>query len=377
MAQRHYPGETIGIIGSSLSAAVLAQAVGKLGYKVASLVTNEDNPIRQYASWQTVTETYNEQVLNYFASRLDIVTVETGILENRQFQVLAALTDLPLSDDLIAITTDRLLEKVYLDSKRCLVAPFSLVTNLTDLKEAIEYIGFPCILKTSQRHLVDADEHLILYSEEDYPEAEQKISQSTCILEAWIPSVKKASITVVRSERGEMLIYPVFEIRDQGNQLGKQVRYPAQISEMVEQEMHRLARLLAESLNLLGSLTIKCLITSTEVVYINEASIGLSEEAMFTIGSCSVNQFEASARALLGLPLPNLIINHPAAISLNIINLNLEAVLTQYMLRTDWGFAFFNTLSTTPEEIQGQVIVTGDSLLECERQIQITELTKI
>ena len=30
MAQRHYPGETLGIIGSSISAAVLAQAAGKL-----------------------------------------------------------------------------------------------------------------------------------------------------------------------------------------------------------------------------------------------------------------------------------------------------------------------------------------------------------
>ncbi|XJS10112.1 ATP-grasp domain-containing protein [Aerococcaceae bacterium WGS1372] len=376
MAQRHYPGETIGIIGSSISAAVLAQAAGKLGYRVASLVTSESNPVRQFASWQTVTESYNEQVLRYFSERVDVVTVEMGILSNREFQLLASLTDLTLSEDLIAITTDRLIEKAYLDANRCLVAPFSLVTNLTDLKEAVEYIGFPCILKSTQRHVKDADEHIVLYSEEDYDLAVKKLDETTCILEAWIPTEKKASVTVIRNERGEVLIYPVFEVKETGDELGRQVRYPAQISKNVEKEMNRLAQYLADSLNLVGSLTLKVLITSAEVVYINEASIGLSDEAMFTIGSMSISHYEAAARAILGLPLPNLHLKSRAAISLSATNLNEENLLTQLMLRTDWGFALFNPLMNESERLIGQVIVTGDSLSECERQIQITELTK-
>lgn len=376
MAQRHYPGETIGIIGSSISAAVLAQAAGKLGYRVASLVTSENNPVRQFATWQTVTDSYNEQVLRYFSERVDVVTVDMGILSNRDFQLLASLTDLTLSEDLIAITTDRLIEKAYLDSNKCLVAPFSLVTNLTDLKEAVEYIGFPCILKSTQRHVKDADQHIILYSEEDYDLAVNKLDETTCILEAWIPTEKKASVTVIRNERGEILIYPVFEVKEQGDELGRQVRYPAQVSKNVEQEMNRLAQYLADSLHLVGSLTLKVLITSAEVVYINEASIGLSDEAMFTIGSMSISHYEAAARAILGLPLPNLHVKSRAAISLSATNLNEENLLTQLMLRTDWGFALFNPLKNETDRIIGQVIVTGDSLSECERQIQITELTK-
>ena len=376
MAQRHYPGETLGIIGSSISAAVLAQAAGKLGYRVASLVTSENNPVRQFATWQTVTESYNEQVLNYFSERVDVVTVEMGILSNREFQLLAAQTDLTLSEDLIAITTDRLIEKAYLDSNKCLVAPFSMVTNLTDLKEAVEYIGFPCILKSTQRHVDNANEHIILYGEEDYDEASAKLEATTCILEAWIPTEKKASVTVIRNERGEILIYPIFEVREQGDLLGRQVRFPAQISKPVEFEMNRLAQLLAESLNLVGSLTLKMLITSAGVVYINEASIGLSDEAMFTIGSMSISHYEAAARAILGLPLPTLHLKSRAAIALPATVLNEENLLTQPMLRTDWGFALFNPINNDSKRLIGQVIVTGDSLSECERQIQITELTE-
>ena len=44
------------------------------------------------------------------------------------------------------------------------------------------------------------------------------------------------------------------------------------------------------------------------------------------------------------------------------------------MLRTDWGFALFNPVGNDPDYLIGQVIVTGDSLRSCERQIELTEL---
>lgn len=376
MPEKHYPGETVGIIGSSIASALLAQAAGKLGYRVASLVLADNNPVRQFASWQTVTTSYNEQALRHFAERVDVVMSETGLLSNRDFQVLAELTDLTLSDDLIAITTDRLIEKAYIDSAKCLVTPFSMITDLADVKEAVEYIGFPCVLKSTQRHLPDSHNHVVLYSEEDYPTAEKKIFNGTCILEAWIPTEKKATLTVVRNERGELLIYPVFEMIQKGDQLGTQVRYPAMLDEMVELEINRLGQLLAESLDLIGSLTIEFFITSAGVVYINEASIGLSEEAIFTIGSMSLSHFEASVRALVGLPLPNLLPVSAAAIAIPVSQLEIEAVKTQYMLRTDWGFALFNPVGNETGDIIGQVIVTGDSLANCERQIELTELLK-
>lgn len=374
MPEKHYPGETIGIIGSSIASALLAQAAGKLGYRVASLVLTDNNPVRQFASWQTITTSYNEQALRHFASRIDVVTSEKGLLSNRDFQVLAELVDLPLSDDLIAITTDRLIEKAYIDSAKCLVAPFSMITDLADVKEAVEYIGFPCVLKSTQRHLPDSHNHVVLYSEDDYEAAEAKIFNGTCILEAWIPTEKKASLTVVRNERGELLIYPIFELIQQGNQFGTQVRFPAMIDEMVELEINRLGQILAESLSLIGSLTIECFITTAGVVYINEASIGLSEEAIFTIGSMSMSHFEASARSLVGLPLPNLLPLSAAAIALPVSQLDMEAVMTQYMLRTDWGFALYNPMGNQTKDIIGQVVVTGDSLANCERQIDLTEL---
>lgn len=374
MPERHYPGETIGIIGTTVSSAMLAQAAGKLGYRVGSLVNDQYNPIRQFANWQTVTDIYTDEVLIEFAQRVDIVHVEVGILTNRDFQLLSEHTDLTLSEDLMAITTDRLIEKVYLDSAKALVPPFSMVTNLEDIKEAIEYIGFPCVLKSTQRHLPGAKEHVMLYSDEDYVRAAEKVEFNSCILESWIPVEKKVTLTVVRNERSEMLIYPAFEMIDKGEIIGTQVTYPARIPDYVEQEINRLGQLIAESLNLIGSLTLEFLVTSAGVIYVNQATIGLMDAAIFTLSAMSTSHFEATMRATVGLPLPHLTPRAEAAIALPLEQLNYENVMIQYMTRTDWGFAFFNIPSPIGAHVEGQVIVTGDSLAACDRQIEITEL---
>lgn len=376
MPEKHYPGATVGIIGSSVHAALLAQAAGKLGYRVASLVLNPENLVRQFATWQTVAEAYDEATLRFFAGRIDTVIVEPGLLSNLAFKVLADITDVSLSEDLRAIATDRLIEKAYLDEKRCLVAPFAMVTSLEDVKEAVEFIGFPCYLKYTQRHIEAVSNHLILYSEADYEAARAKIALGTCILEAWIPSEKVVSLSVVRNERGELLVYPPFEQVQSSAVSGTQVRYPVKLHEEVEREIRRLGRYLVETLALVGCMTIDFLVTSAGVVYINSVEIGAKDAAMFTLGAMSLSCYEAMVRAVVGLPLPSLVPLADAAIALPLEALNAEQVMTQYMLRTDWGFALFNPMGRNPLDLEGQVIVTGDSLAHCQRQIELTDILK-
>lgn len=376
MPEKHYPGATVGIIGSSVHAALLAQAAGKLGYRVASLVLNPENLVRQFATWQTVAEAYDEATLRFFAGRIDTVIVEPGLLSNLAFKVLADITDVSLSEDLRAIATDRLIEKAYLDEKRCLVAPFAMVTSLEDVKEAVEFIGFPCYLKYTQRHIEAVSNHLILYSEADYEAAQAKIALGTCILEAWIPSEKVVSLSVVRNERGELLVYPPFEQVQSSAVSGTQVRYPVKLHEEVEREIRRLGRYLVETLALVGCMTIDFLVTSAGVVYINSVEIGAKDAAMFTLGAMSLSCYEAMVRSVVGLPLPSLVPLAGAAIALPLEALNAEQVMTQYMLRTDWGFALFNPMGRNPLDLEGQVIVTGDSLAHCQRQIELTDILK-
>lgn len=181
-------------------------------------------------------------------------------------------------------------------------------------------------------------------------------------------------MTTVRNERGEILIYPVFEIINQGYSSGEQVRFPSLVDNMIEQEMYRIGHQLSDDLHLIGALTLTFLITAAGVIYLNDASIGLSNEAIFSIGTMSVSHFEASMRAFVGLPLPKLSVKHQAAISYPLEALDYEAVMTQYMLRSDWGFVFFNGFINYEPSLLGQIIVTGDKIESCQRQVEITNI---
>ena len=374
MAHRHFPGETIGIIGSSLSSAFLAQAAGALGYQVGSLVHESNNPVQQFASWQEIHSVFTEAHLVQFAKQVDTVYVELGLLTSQDFTILAEHTDLVLSENLITISTDRLIEKAYLDSSKTLVTPFSMVTSLEDINEAVEYLGYPCVLKSSQRHLAHANDHLLLFGEEDLIKAEDKVNSGTCILEAWIPVEKKVSLTVVRNDRGDTLIYPPLELIDKGMTTGKQVRYPARINQTLQKELDRIGAQTAKAVNLVGALTFEFFITSAGVIYINHASIGLGEAAIFTKGFFSVSQFEACVRALAGLSLPNIEPLNQAGVGIPMQQAKFDKVMVQFASRTDWGFVFANISDPSGTRLVGQIVVTGDSLESCDRQIDMTEL---
>ena len=51
-----------------------------------------------------------------------------------------------------------------------------------------------------------------------------------------------------------------------------------------------------------------------------------------------------------------------------------DKVMVQFASRTDWGFVFANILDPSGTRLEGQIVVTGDSLESCDRQIDMTEL---
>ena len=374
MVHRFYPGTCIGIIGSGHSSALLAQEAGRLGYHVGSLVTQAWNGVRQFASWQKVVDSYSTEELLAFGEQVDLVYIEPGLLSNRDFRLLSQVTYLPLTDDLIAISTDRLIEKAYLDSNKHLVPPFSMVTNLEDILEAVEYIGYPCVLKSAQRNLGIKSDQVILFNEEDLTQVTKLLDQGTCILEAWIPVEKKVTLTIVQNEAGQQMVYPGFEVVDKGDLIGRQVRYPATVSESVQDEIERIGRSIAQSLAVVGAINIEYFMTSAGVIYVNHASLGLKAAGMFTHKVMSMPMVEATCRALVGLPLCKLESQVPAAIALPIAALNIEKVMIQYMTRTDWDFVFLNQPQKSVNLLEGLVVVTGEDLSDCDQQITITNL---
>ena len=60
---------------------------------------------------------------------------------------------LPQGIDILSITQDRYMEKVFFEDQNLNTAPYAMVVNLDDVRREIESIGYPAVLKPTQKGL--------------------------------------------------------------------------------------------------------------------------------------------------------------------------------------------------------------------------------
>ncbi len=118
------------------------------------------------------------------------------------------------SVDILATCQDRLLEKQFV-ARVCgpgSTARFVGVHNLEELKQGLDVIGLPAILKTS-RGGYDGKGQVRIGKDTDPEKAWLELKGVPCILEAFVPFVKEISVIVARgypSDAGKRTISSFF-----------------------------------------------------------------------------------------------------------------------------------------------------------------------
>ncbi|MBX4221203.1 5-(carboxyamino)imidazole ribonucleotide synthase, partial [Enterococcus lactis] len=57
---------------------------------------------------------------------------------------------IPVGTDLLAFTPDRLLQKSFLETNNLALAPYATLVSPPDIQDALDGIGYPCVLKTTR-----------------------------------------------------------------------------------------------------------------------------------------------------------------------------------------------------------------------------------
>ena len=132
----------------------------------------------------------------------------------------------------------------------------------------------------------------------------EKLSNSMCIIEDFIPFKTEISVIVARREQGEIKEYPSVEMEfhPTANQL-ESVISPARISNDIEIKAKNLAIKVSELYKHVGLLAIEMFLTETGEILVNEAAPRPHNSGHVTIESSFTNQFEQHIRAILNLPL--------------------------------------------------------------------------
>ncbi|MFW2108269.1 5-(carboxyamino)imidazole ribonucleotide synthase [Bacillus spizizenii] len=296
-----YPGAVIGIIGGGQLGKMMAVSAKQMGYKVAVIDPVKDSPCGQVADIE-ITAHYNDrEAIRKLAEISDIITYE---FENIDYDALHWLTGhayLPQGSELLLITQNRETEKKAIQAAGCEVAPYSIVKTKDELKQAVQELGLPAVLKTC-RGGYDGKGQVVIQEEAQIEQAAALLEHGTCILESWVSFKMELSVIVVRSVNGEIATFPAAENIHHNNILFQSI-VPARVEEGIQKKAADLAVKLADELNLVGPLAVEMFLTEDGELLVNELAPRPHNSGHYTLDLCETSQFEQHIRAVCGLPL--------------------------------------------------------------------------
>jgi 5-(carboxyamino)imidazole ribonucleotide synthase len=333
------PGKTVGIVGGGNIARLLTLAAKKLGYNVGILDPHEGCPAKGIADWYLKADFSNKEAFQDLAMKSDVVIYEMEAFDSEFVEMMQRTVPVPQGEDLLSASQDRMLQKAFLESISVNIAPYATIVSLEDVKEAVESIGYPCVLKSNQ---VDErfKQHYVLYGEEDIEGAQKFLNKGTCVMEAWIPKERELCIALAKDGEGNIATYPVTETIYRNDALYQAITPARVYPEMIE-EIERVARLIGEQFNFVGVIAIEFFATSSGSLYVNEVVAHPHEAFNYTMDSEGMSQYEAHIRAVCGMNVSSIKELNNGAVMVPFHQEHIDTVYHHARIKPDWHFTFY------------------------------------
>ncbi len=365
------PGQMIGIIGGGQLGRMMALSAREMGFRIGVLDPTVDCPAAQVADWHLLAEYDDVEALKELASRSQVLTYEFENVDVETLMQVQDLTEIPQGSDLLAITQDRLLEKSFLEENNIVIAPYATIVSPTDIQDAIDGIGYPCVLKTT-RGGYDGKGQFVLYSTSDVSSAMHLLREGTCVLEAWIPYEKEISVLVSGNGQGQYTVFPVVENIHRNNILHETIA-PARVNDDVVAEAQRIARVIAESVDLAGTLAVEMFLTNDGGIYVNELAPRPHNSGHYSIEACSMSQFDAHIRGICGWPLAEVELLSEA-VMVNILGDEMYETMDVIAEKPEWHFHYYGKAEAKKGRKMGHITILTEDIYETLEEIYQTTI---
>ncbi|MEW8969472.1 5-(carboxyamino)imidazole ribonucleotide synthase [Mesobacillus jeotgali] len=353
------PGETIGIIGGGQLGKMMAQSAKAKGFRVIVLDPTEDCPCGQVADEQIVGSYDDLDKIKQLSEQSDVITYEFENIDADALEWLNKYAYVPQGTELLRVTQDRIEEKRHIEAAGVRVAPYAVVAKVEDVRDGVEKLGLPAVLKTA-RGGYDGKGQLVIRSKDDMDLAETLVSQGTCVLEKWIPFEKEISVIVTRGTNGETAIFPVAENVHVENILHQTI-VPARISMEAETKAVEAAKQIAEALGLIGTLAVEMFLAADDEIYINELAPRPHNSGHYSIEACETSQFEQHIMAVCGWPLGSTNLLKPA-VMVNILGQHQQPLLERIAELQDWKIHLYGKKEAKYKRKMGHVTLLRDTV---------------
>ena len=292
----------LGIIGGGQLGMMITEAAKNLSDAISEITVLDptDNcPAAQAGAKQIVGNFKDEDAIVKLAEQSDIITYE---IESGNTDVLSKLNaEIEPSPTTLGIIQDKLLQKKFLSENELPVSQFYEITSLDDLREKINDLGLPVLLK-ARRDAYDGRGNFKITSPDEIEKAYQHFDGKSLMVEKFVNFKMEVSVIAARNTKGDIATYPLVENIHENNIL-KMTIAPARVSNDVINDAGKIAKKTMEVLKGAGVFGIEMFIDQDDKILINEIAPRVHNSGHHTLQSCKTSQFEQHLRAILGLEL--------------------------------------------------------------------------
>ena len=292
----------LGIIGGGQLGMMITEAAKNLSNEISEIIVldpTENCPAAQVGAKQIVGDFKDEDAIVKLAEQSDIITYE---IESGNTDVLSKVkAEIEPSPSTLGIIQDKLLQKTFLLENELPISQFYKITSLDDLREKINELGLPVLLK-SRRDAYDGRGNYKISSLEEIEKAYQFFDGKSLMVEKFVDFKMEVSVIAVRNTKGKIAVYPLVENIHEDNIL-KMTVAPARVSDDVINDAGEIAKKTMDVLKGAGVFGIEMFIDQNDRILINEIAPRVHNSGHHTLQSCRTSQFEQHLRAILGLEL--------------------------------------------------------------------------
>lgn len=193
-------------------------------------------------------------------------------------------------------------------------SPYRFVSTEEEFKKAIQEIGIPCVVKP----IMSSSGHgqSVIRKEEDidpawhYAQEGGRAGAGKVIVEGFIDFDYEITQLTVRHIGGTSFLEPVGHIQKNGDY--RESWQPQMMSPKAKEKAREIAGKITEALGGRGIFGVELFVKGDHVIF-NEVSPRPHDTGMVTMITQDLSQFALHARAVLGLPIPNIRFLGPGA----------------------------------------------------------------
>ncbi|TCJ97917.1 formate-dependent phosphoribosylglycinamide formyltransferase [Volucribacter psittacicida] len=193
-------------------------------------------------------------------------------------------------------------------------SPYQFVDSFEDFCTAVDNIGIPCVVKP----IMSSSGHgqSILKSKQDLSKAWEYAQQGgragggRVIVEGFVKFDYEITLLTVRHIGGTAFLAPIGHTQVDGDY--RESWQPQAMSEIALQKAQQIAEKITTALGGRGIFGVEMFVCGDEVIF-NEVSPRPHDTGMVTLISQELSEFALHARAILGLPIPDIQLISPSA----------------------------------------------------------------